>query len=195
MTRLACLALVTTFATSASIADAGGCRGRVVYPKPVPTIQPIDWVRPAPAPVRNWYFGVSLQLINTQWGRGLQVASVTPGAPASLAGLEVGDILLGSSVMRFNHAYSNHHGVDLLQQSVLGGGAPAPAVTTVSTRIVPQSGYADLQVIDVRTGGVTNLRVFPQWTGGGIGGPVPTYTNPAPAFSTSPAPAFGATAR
>lgn len=181
MTRLAPLAVAILATATASVADAGRCGGG--FPAPVPTVQPIGW--PQPAPARPWYFGMSLQVTQTAYGRGLQVVSITPGAPAQRSGLEIGDVLLASTVLSFSNAFSNQHGVDLLQQSVIGGGAPAPTVTTqVSTRIAPAiapgSGYADLQVLDVRTGGVANLRVFPQQLGGG-GLPAPTFANPAPA--------------
>lgn len=184
MPRLAPVALAAALTASlATAADAGSCGRISPGPHPVPTIQPIGW--PQPAPARPWLFGMSLQVTQTPYGRGLQVASITPGAAAQRAGLEVGDVLLASSVQSFASAYSNPHGVDLLQQSVLRAEAPAPTFTTtqvstaVAPAIAPGVGYADLQVLDVRTRGVTNLRVFPQPVGAGL--PAPAYAAPAAA--------------
>lgn len=174
MTRFATLA-ASLVVLAAATADAGGCGGgRITYPKPIPT--------PAPAPTNAWYFGMSLQRIATQYGTGMQLASVTPGSPAALSGLERGDVLLTANGANFRHAGSNTHGVQILQQSVrfTSGGVqpPAPTATTVSTYVQPNvvsQPYTDVQVIDSRTGQVMVLRVTP--IGQGFVSPQPT---PAP---------------
>ena len=182
-------------------ASAGHCHRRpiviqptpIVYPQPVPvvTLRPIILPEPAPMPIvsRSFYFGMSLQLIQTQYGIGLQVADISPTGPAARGGLELGDILLSSGSTTFRFAQSNLQGVDMLQRSVvmsngggIGGGGPVPTTTTlVSTRIVPRLAIAELQVLDVRTGIVAPVRVTPELIGGGLGGPVPTATATAPA--------------
>lgn len=157
--------------------------------RPAPTIRPINW-RPfvPPTPTRTWYFGVSLQRTQTPYGPGLQVASVTPGAPASLAGLEPGDVLLSAGSVSLQNAVSNEHGVQLLQSAVGFGSAPAP--TAATTYIAPQPiANVRLTVLDVRTAQLAYLNVQPQH----VGGPSPIPTAPAPTFS-SPAPVAGAPA-
>lgn len=193
------VALTVGLATQAS---AGHCHRRpiviqpapIVYPQPVPVVafRPISLPQPIPQPVinRSFYFGMSLQLIQTQYGIGLQVADISPTGPAARGGLELGDILLSSGSTSFRFAQSNLQGVDMLQRSVvisngggIGGEGPVPTTTTlVSTRIQPRLAYADLQVLDVRSGVVAPVRVTPELIGGGIGGPVPTATA-APALS------------
>lgn len=195
-TSLATLAATLTLAFAGVDAEAGRCnRDGGDWHRPVPTIQPITY--PRPAPHIQWRFGMNVQLINTQYGTGLQVTSVNYGGAAQAAGLEPGDVILTSNGRNFNYARSNHSGVRILQNSVSGGGGglPAPTVTTASaTMIAPQPivqpGLAVLQVLDSRTGYVTNLNVFPRYTGGGFPGlPAPTTTAPAPA-AAAPASAF-----
>lgn len=185
MTRPTLLAVAVTL-TLASGAFAGHCGdpwrpAPTPHPTPAPTVvNPIGW-NPAPvAPARQWYFGMSLQITQTAYGRGLQVASVTPGSPAALAGLEIGDVLLSGGGVSFASAYSNEHGVQLLQSSV-GGGAPAP--TAVGTFVAPPSPSVQLTVVDRRTGQPVGVNVRPIGSGGG--GPAPTAVGswPAPAAS------------
>lgn len=147
-----------------------------VAPSVVPSPQPI--VGP-----RSFYFGMSLQITYTQYGRGLQVASITPGSPAARAGLEIGDVLLRAGSTDLQNAYSNEHGVQLLQSAVLGGGGPAPTVTA----FVAPSPSVYLTVVNVRTGQLTGVNVQPIPTGS----PAPTLTAPAPVAS-NPSPAVSA---
>ncbi|QDT67945.1 PDZ domain (Also known as DHR or GLGF) [Planctomycetes bacterium MalM25] len=181
----------------AAAANAGGCHKRwkpaprpiyqpapIHHPAPIhqpaPTLKPIGWA-PAPTvvPARNWYFGMSLQITNTAYGRGLQVARVTPGSPAYRAGLEVGDVLLAAGSVSLQNAYSNEHGVQLLQSAV-GSGAPAP--TAAAAFVAPVSPTVQVTVIDVRTNQAKYVLVSPRLNGGGA--PAPTFTAPAPVAST-----------
>lgn len=184
------LASLLAFGLAAS-ANAGGCKKRwkPIHPpaptyQPAPTINPINW-NPAPTivPARQWYFGMSLEITNTAYGRGLRVASITPGSPAYRAGLEIGDVLLAAGSVSLQNAYSNEHGVQLLQSAV-GGGAPAPtaATTAVGTFVSPVSPTVQLTVVDVRTNQARYLLVQPQGRGGV---PAPTFTSPRPAPSVS----------
>ncbi|MEO0529268.1 MAG: PDZ domain-containing protein [Planctomycetota bacterium] len=206
MSRLTTLAALTAVAATlglASQADAGKhCRWKPApprpihpaptYPVPAPTIQPAPTVRPigyvptpTVVPARTWYFGMNLQITNTAYGRGLQIASITHGSPASRAGLEVGDVLLAAGNVGLQSAYSNEHGVQLLQSAV-GGSAPAPTVTTF---VAPTSPNVLLTVLNIRTGQPTYVNVQPHRQGN----PVPTYptpTFPAPAVSAPVANAF-----
>lgn len=201
MSRLTTLAALTAVAATLALApqaDAGNrCRWKPVHPQPIypqpapiypapaPTIQPAPTIRPIGfvptprvVPSRTWYFGMSLQITNTAYGRGLQVASVTPGSPASRAGLEVGDVLLAAGNVGLQNAYSNEHGVQILQSAV-GNSTPAPTATFV----VPSGPNLTLTVLNVRTNQPTYVTVQPQPNGM----PVPTYPTPAPAIS-APAP-------
>lgn len=133
----------------------------VPAPVPAPTVvNPIGYVQPA----RPYYFGMSLVRAGTVYGTGLRVVSLTHGAPAHLAGLEIGDILLASNGVGFSTAYSNEHGVSLLQSSV-GAGAPAPAVTTAAVGYVAPPApvaMAQLTVLDVRSNRPTYVTVAPR---------------------------------
>ena len=166
----------------------------------MPTYRPITWQPPIVQPIapRQWYFGMSLEVIQTAYGPGLQVASVTPGSPASLVGLERGDTLLAANSVSLQNAISNEHGVQLLQSAVTLSGGPAPT-TTVSTRIAPQLitpqpiGNVLLTVLDIRTGQLARLNVQPQRVGGPAAiptSPAPTFTSPAPVASAAPARTF-----
>ncbi|TWT96205.1 PDZ domain (Also known as DHR or GLGF) [Botrimarina colliarenosi] len=191
MSRPASLAALSAVAamvlgTGASAQAGHHCDGGW-HPGPAPTVvgKPINW-RPQPSvvPTRSWYFGMSLQITQSPFGRGLQVASVTPGSPAARAGLEAGDVLLSAGGVSLQGAYSNEHGVQLLQ-SAMGAGAPAP--TAVATYTVAPSPSVQLTVVNVRTGQLTGVNVQPIATGG----PAPTLTSPAPVASY-PSPAVSA---
>ncbi|MEN0109995.1 MAG: PDZ domain-containing protein [Planctomycetota bacterium] len=135
---------------------------------------------------RQWYFGMSLDRRQTPYGVGLRVVGLTHGGPAHRAGLEIGDTLLVAGGTSLSGAWSNEHGVQLLQSAVAGGGGawpaptgPAPTVTTVGLRPSvapnPGEGYVSLTVLDIRTGGTTQVAVRPTANQGGwVGGPAPT---------------------
>ena len=94
---------------------------------PPPVIKPICY-KPVCPPVctcHDWYFGMSLQLTDSHYGRGLQVTSVTPGSPAHHAGLEPGDILYAANQASLQTAVSNEHGVQLLQSQVVENQVPS----------------------------------------------------------------------
>lgn len=146
------------------------CPTPVPTPIPAPTVvRPVDYVQPG---YRQWYFGMSLQRVSTQYGGGLQVYSVTPGAPAHQAGLEPGDILLASNSVSFATAQTNEHGVQMLQSSV-DSFRPLTSLT----------------VIDVRTQQVTHVVCGPRR----MNAPAPTGGLPAPA-TAAPAPVASAPA-
>lgn len=179
------LALTATLALGvASLAEAGNhCDGGRWRPAPIhpappaPTAIPqVRWMPPVQqvVPTRRWYFGMSLQITNTAYGRGLQVTRVTPGGPAARVGLEPGDVLMAAGQVSLQTAYSNEHGVQLLQSAV-GFGSPAPtaAITTIGFPSQPSSSVL-LTVINRRTNQPLQLAVSPQRVGGG--GPVPTTT-------------------
>lgn len=178
------LALTATLALGvAPLAEAGKhCGGGRWRPAPIhpappaPTAVPqVRWMPPVQpvAPTRQWYFGMSLQITNTSYGRGLQVTNVTPGGPASRVGLEPGDVLMAAGQVSLQNAYSNEHGVQLLQSAVgLGSPAPTAAITTVGYPTQPSSSVL-LTVINRRTNQPLHLAVYPQRVGGG---PVPTTT-------------------
>lgn len=188
MSRSLALAVLTAVLAVAPDALAGGCNQGggghwkpvyPVHPAPAPAVQPV--VRPH----RDWYFGMSLQIVRTQYGQGLQVASVTHGGPASQAGLEVGDVLLAANGHSLAGAMSNEHGVTLVNQAMSYGQAPAPAAaaTTAVAYVVPQS-QMQFTVLDRRSGQPVYVACSPHR----VGAPIPT---PAPAFGS---PAFGSPA-
>ncbi|TWT48419.1 PDZ domain-containing protein [Botrimarina hoheduenensis] len=146
-----------------------------VYPTPLPA--PTVVQHPVVTPGVQWYFGMSLERVTTQYGIGLRITSLTHGAPAHLAGLENGDILLASNGQPLQGAQTNEHGVALVQASI-GNGTPAPTATTTVVGYVPSAAPTALMlVLDSRTGQATYVSVTPQnlWST-----PVPQPTPPAP---------------
>ncbi|MEQ8848518.1 PDZ domain-containing protein [Botrimarina sp.] len=191
MTRTLAIAALAASLAAAPAALAGGCNKgggqwrpvHPVHPAPAPAVRPIGWHPQPVAPThRDWYFGMSLEIQHTQYGRGLRVASVTHGSPADRAGLEVGDVLLAANQVSLAGAVSNEHGVTLVNQAMSQGQAPAPAaaVTTAVAYVQPQS-QMQFTVLDRRSGQPVYVAVAPHRVGG--------YPAPAPA-----APAFGAPA-
>ncbi len=122
---------------------------------PPPVIKPICH-KPVCPPVcppvctcDNWYFGMSLQLTDSHYGRGMQVTSVTPGSPAHQAGLQPGDILYAANHTSLYNAVSNEHGVQIIQSQVAETQSP---------------GYGHVQltsVWDADTNQVVELTVYP----------------------------------
>lgn len=143
----------------------------VERPAPTTAFRPVSFPsapQPAVVPTRTWYFGMSLEITNTVYGRGLRIASITPGAPAALAGLEIGDVLMVASGQSLSQANTNEHGVQILQSLV-----------------DPQYANIQLGLLDVRTQQPTYLTVMPQRVGGG---PAPTATFPQAPGQAFPAP-------
>lgn len=101
----------------------------VVYPKPPvvcppPVVEPpVVVCPPEPAPTYAWYFGLSLERVQTNFGVGLRVASVTPGGPSHQYGLKPGDVLLVAGAVNLSQAISNTHGVELVQSAVTPEGS------------------------------------------------------------------------
>lgn len=115
-----------------------------------------------------WYFGISLERVQTNFGVGLRVASVTPGGPSQQYGLKPGDVLLVAGVVNLSQAISNTHGVELVQSAV-----------------TPE-GTVQFTLLDGSTGMLANLAMAP--TPLGAPGPAPTAApialNPAQPTST-----------
>lgn len=164
------LAALAALTLSAADAEARNCKVRV---------------NPNPIQHNDWYFGMSVQLNHTPYGRGLQVYDTRGFGPARQAGLEPGDVILSANGNTFHNAFSNRHAVRILQNSVYAIGSPVGPIETfgnkVSTLVNPgwgqPTGSVQLQVLDSRTGNVVLLTVYPQYNGIGQPGlPVPTTT-------------------
>ena len=117
---------------------------------------------------QQWYFGMSITLDNSQYGKVLRVTGVTPNGPAQRAGLEVGDRIYSVNQRTFASAMNDFQARSILQQAT---GAPGGGVPTVQVETHP--GTARMQVIDVQTGGIVPVVCYPNNQGGGGGG-VPT---------------------
>lgn len=167
-------------------------------PQPTTSFRPISFPsqpQPSVVPSRTWYFGVSLEIADTVYGRGLRVASVTRGGPGAMAGLERGDVLMVANGQSLSHATTNEHGVQILQ-SLVNGSSPAPTAAFV----VPSSPTVQFGVVDRRTNSPTYVTVTPQRVGGspaptagggGGGFPAPSQAFPsAPAASAAPEKTF-----
>ncbi len=143
----------------------------VETPAPTTAFRPIGFPsapQPAVVPSRTWYFGMSLELTQTVYGRGLRIASITHGAPAAMAGLEIGDVLIVANGQGLQAATSNENGVQMIQS------------------LVTPQGVAQFGVLDVRTQQPTYLNVMPRRLGGA---PAPTAAGPGfPQFPAPPAP-------
>ena len=176
------LVAVAVVASTAAV-EAGGCKKRVIHPpQPIvhpPVVHPPVVHPPVVRPIHNtYYFGMSVELRQTQHGQGLRVASITHYSPAWHAGLEVGDVIMYSNNQHFAYARDNQEGARMLQDSVSQGGAPVPTAAATATRLVSQpqaTAQASLYVLDSRTGQLTMVQAYPQVRGGG-GAPVPTAT-------------------
>lgn len=136
---------------------------------PPPVIKPICYKPIAPPVVcpptctchqctcDDWYFGMSLQVVQTSLGIGLQVHDVTHGSPASQAGLEVGDILVMAAGQTFETVQTNEQGVALLQSLA--------TATDANLNLVVQ---------DSRTSLIASVNITPQ-----------SQAAPAPAITTA----------
>lgn len=176
------------------------CPPPVVCPKPPVVCPPPVCHKPVTPVCLRWYFGMSVQMINTHYGPGVQVYSVQPGSPAQLAGLEPGDVMLNANNLPLAGARTNDEAVQLIQSAVTENtpvgsgpisGAPSPTFMLASTGAVQQQpvasthGSVQLTVIDVRSNTLTQLMVYPQSL---TESPAPTTTFAAPA-TAAPAPA------
>ncbi len=136
-----------------------------------------------PSQSPRWFFGMSVVLDFDGNRQGLRVINIQPGSPAHRAGLEVGDFIRSSNGRSFNNAQNNHHAVALLQQTVSfgggGGGFPGnggPVATFINPGFAPTGGVAHFHVLDVRSGQLVHVDVFPTLVGGN-GGPIATFKN------------------
>ena len=110
----------------------------------------------------SFYFGMTVSPLHSRPGAGLtsRIQSVTPGSPASLAGLEAGDEIISINGRRFpNAGLSANQVANFLDKGVSRNG---------STRIGPNgkletqtSGFASLLVVNVRNGQHTSVAVSP----------------------------------
>lgn len=100
---------------------------------------------------------MSLQVVQTTFGIGLQVHDVTHGSPACQAGLEVGDILVMAAGQTFERVQTNEQGVALLQSLA--------TATQANLNLVVQ---------DSRTSQIAAMNIVPQ-----------SQAAPAPAITTA----------
>ena len=150
----------------------------------MPTYRPITWQPPIVQPIvvtgRQWYFGMSLAgHPDALTAPACMVASVTPGSPGVAGRPRVrGDTLARwPTQVSLQNAFSNEHGVQLLQSAV-GGGAPAP--TAAAAFVAPTGPGVLLTVINTRTQQPIHVTVRPQPIGG-----VPAPAQAAPAAPAS----------
>lgn len=112
-------------------------------------------VQPQVQPQSEFYFGVSIQLISNGYNNTLRIVSVTPGGPAQLAGLEIGDEIRSVNGQGFSYARDSFEAARLLSRFVSTsnvGGGPAPAATAfVQRQYIPQP-TANMVVRNVRNG-------------------------------------------
>jgi len=137
-----------------------------VMPRVLPQIQPQN----------EFYFGFSIQLISNGYSKTLRIVSVTPGSPAHLAGLELGDEIRSVNGQGFSYARDSFEAANLLSQFVSTanvGGGPAPAATALTIQqpyYVPQP-IASMVVRNVRNGQDVLVTVRPTRR---FASPVPT---------------------
>lgn len=144
----------------------------------IPPVAPPVTPPVTPPTTQEYYFGFSVQLMRGFSGTILQIVSVTPGSPAQMAGLEVGDEILTVNGRGFNFARDSFDAVRLMNRYVArnaGGGGPAPAAATAATAyyVGPpmQQAVASMIVRNVRNGQNVSVTVRP--TPKGFGGPAP----------------------
>ncbi len=144
-------------------------------------------------------FEMSLAVVRTQFGTGLRVASVTRGGPACRAGLEVGDIIDSTNGRRISYTNDSFAAVRQLNTFVtysapvqpLPGPYPGPApagARQIGTRVspgfgVPSRPIASMNVIDVRTGRMVPVVVYPTENYRTLPGPIVAPASPAAATS------------
>ena len=169
---------------------------------PVQQVQPQVQVQPYVAPTHppvappqqnQFYFGVNVHLNRGYHGTTLRITSVTPGSPASVAGLEVGDEIRTLNGRDFNQASDSFHAVALMNSFVNYSSQPAPAaaaaIAQVQAYVSPQA-TAQMLVRNVRNGQNVWVNVYPQrrgWSGPAPAAAAPTYTAPAPTTPATPA--------
>ena len=153
----------------------------------------------APPQQNQFYFGVNVQLVRGYQGTLLRITSVTPGSPASAAGLEIGDEIQSINGRSFERARDSFHAVSMMNRFVNlnNPGVPAAAAMaggTAQAYVVPRPNppqpIAQLNVRNVRNGQYVSITVYPQLRG--WGGPAPaaaaaaTVTSAPPAYTPAP---------
>ena len=149
---------------------------------------------PRVTPVTNpYYFGMNVQLTPSYNGNGLRVVNITPGGPAAVAGLEVGDEIQSVNGGQFHDVRDSFQAVSRMNSLVIttsyrpdfGGPAPAAAAAAssryVNPNVVPAGQpVASMLVRNVRDGQFVQVTVHPTQRQ-----PVSPYPSPYP----QPAPA------
>jgi len=113
----------------------------------------------APPQQNQFYFGVNVQLNHGYHGTSLRITSVTPGSPASAAGLEIGDEIRSINGRSFEQARDSFHAVRMMNRFVSFNGPAVPAAAAsagvqayVMPRPAPPQAFAQLLVRNVRNG-------------------------------------------
>lgn len=161
------------------VLTSAGFAQQIVTPQTVPNaavqVQPQPYVMPGGQPIQQnpFYFGMRVVLKRDGWGRAtLQVVEVTPGSPAQLAGLELGDEIRRVNGRGFKFANDSFDAVRMINQfvstPVLNGPAPAGGVAALVIGPVPSPNpVARMIVRNVRNGQDVSVNVFPHRVGGG----------------------------
>jgi hypothetical protein len=125
-----------------------------------------------------YFFGMNVRLVRDGFGRAsLQITSVTPGGPAQAAGLEVGDQIRRLNGQDFSLAQDSFEAVRMMNYFVdAGGGDIAPAApASAGAQVLVDPGFrqatAQMNVVDIRTGGNVCLTVYPRPNFTSPGGP------------------------
>ena len=152
----------------------------------------------APPQQNQFYFGVNVQLNRGYQGTSLRISSVTPGSPASAAGLEVGDEIQSINGRSFERARDSFHAVTMMNRFVNFSSPAAPAAAAsagaqayVMPQPAPSQPTAQLMVRNVRNGQYVSITMYPQLRG--WSGPAPaaaataTVTSAPPAYTPAPA--------
>ena len=122
-------------------------------------------------PQNPYFFGFNVVLVRDWRQTRLRIISVTPGSPAQLAGLEIGDEIALVNGRGFRFAQDSFDAVRLLNQYVIDSFQPiAPAAAIASpgcrTRLLPPlprpQSMARMLVRNVRNGQMVSVKVFPE---------------------------------
>jgi len=151
----------------------------------------------APPQQNQFYFGVNVQLNHGYHGTSLRITSVTPGSPASAAGLEIGDEIRSINGRSFEQARDSFHAVRMMNRFVSFNGPAVPAAAAsagvqayVMPRPAPPQAFAQLLVRNVRNGQYVSITMYPQkrgWSGPAPAAAAATATSAPPAYTPTPA--------
>lgn len=170
------VAVVATFA----LASVGSAQQTTIQQPEIQTrVMPVQqYVQPGVQPIQQnpYYFGMSVAINRDSWGRTtLRIVNVTPGSPAQLAGLELGDEIRTVNGRGFRFATDSFDAVRRMNQYVItpafGGGGPAPAVASgvvaAYVQLPNPNPIARMVVRNVRNGQNVIVNVRPTRVGGG----------------------------